>query len=120
VRALRCGILSLIGTLVYAAAVSSIGYGLGSAWDRVAGDLSIAGYLIAALLVAAITAFIIFRLRALRCESAEDPRLAPGRRRRPGNGIDSMWPWRNSALVAPAWAALSRARFSISSVMSRP
>ena len=82
-RALRFGILSLIGTLVYAAAVSSIGYGLGSDWDRVAGDLSIAGYVIAALLVAAITAFIIFRLRALRREPAEDPRLAPGRRRRP-------------------------------------
>ena len=30
-----------------------------------AGDLSIAGYVIAALFVAAITAFIIFRLRAL-------------------------------------------------------
>ena len=66
VRVLRFGILSLIGTLLYAAAVSSIGYGLGSAWNRVAGDLSIAGYVIAALFVAAITAFIIFRLRALR------------------------------------------------------
>ena len=75
--ALRFGILSLIGTLVYAAAVSSIGYGLGSDWDRVAGDLLIAGYVIAALLVAAITAFIIFRLCALRREPAEDPRLAP-------------------------------------------
>ena len=82
-RALRFGILGLIGTLVYAAAVSSIGYGLGSDWDRVAGDLLIAGYVIAALLVAAITAFIIFRLCALRREPAEDPRLGPGRRRRP-------------------------------------
>lgn len=66
VRVLRFGILSLIGTLIYVAAVSSIGYALGSAWNRVAGGLSIAGYVIAALFVAAITAFIIFRLRALR------------------------------------------------------
>jgi len=68
VRALRFGVLSLIGTLIYAAAVASIGYELGSAWDRVAGELSIAGYVIAALLVAAIAAFIVFRLRALRLD----------------------------------------------------
>ena len=72
-RALRFGILSLIGTLVCAAAVSSIGYGLGSAGDRVAGDMSIAGDVIAALLVAAITAFIIFRPRALRREPSKTP-----------------------------------------------
>jgi membrane protein DedA with SNARE-associated domain len=68
VRALRFGVLSLIGTLIYAAAVASIGYELGSAWNRVAGELSIAGYVIAALLVAAIAAFIVFRLRALRLD----------------------------------------------------
>ena len=68
VRALRFGVLSLIGTLIYAAAVASIGYELGSAWNRVAGELPIAGYVVAALLVAAIAAFIVFRLRALRLD----------------------------------------------------
>ena len=87
VRALRFGILSLIGTLLYAAAVSSIGYGLGSAWGRVSGDLSIGGYVIAALLVAAITAFIIFRLRALRREPAEVPAPPPEGDGAPGNGL---------------------------------
>ena len=87
VRALRFGVLSLTGTLIYAAAVSSIGYGLGSAWGRVAGDLSVAGYVIAALLVAAITAFIIFRLRALRREPAEDPSSPLDDDRAPRNGL---------------------------------
>jgi membrane protein DedA with SNARE-associated domain len=70
--ALRFGILSLIGTVVYASAVASIGYGVGSAWHRVAHDLSLAGYVIAVLVVAAIAAFIIYRLRELRRESRED------------------------------------------------
>ena len=37
-----------------------------------------------------------------------------------GRGMASIWPLRNSTLVAPAWAALRRARASISSVMSSP
>jgi hypothetical protein len=60
---------------------------LGSAWGRVAGDLSIAAYVIAALLVAAVTAFIIFRLRALRREPAEDPSSPLDGDRAPGNGL---------------------------------
>jgi membrane protein DedA with SNARE-associated domain len=69
VPALRFGILSLAGTVAYVAAVSSIGYAVGTAWNRVAGDLSVAGYLIAALAVAALAAFVSCRLRALRRES---------------------------------------------------
>jgi len=91
VRAPRFGILSLIGTLLYAAAVSSIGYGLGSAWGRVSGDLSIAGYVIAALLVAAIAAFIIFRLRALRREPAEAPASPRDGDDVPGSGWATPW-----------------------------
>jgi membrane protein DedA with SNARE-associated domain len=72
VPAVRFGILSLIGTAVYAAAVSSIGYAVGSAWNRVAADLSVAGYITAALVVAALAVFVIYRLRALRRESTEE------------------------------------------------
>jgi membrane protein DedA with SNARE-associated domain len=68
----RFGILSLIGTVVYVGAVSSIGYGVGSAWNRVAADLSVAGYVIAVLVVVAIAVFVIFRVRELRRESAEN------------------------------------------------
>jgi membrane protein DedA with SNARE-associated domain len=68
----RFGILSLIGTVIYVGAVSSIGYAVGSAWNRVAADLSVAGYVIAALVVVAIAVFVIYRVRELRRESAEN------------------------------------------------
>jgi membrane protein DedA with SNARE-associated domain len=77
VPALRFGVLSLIGTLVYGSVIASIGYGVGSAWHTVAHDLSVAGYVLAALVVAAVAAFVIIRVRALRREaaaaSASDP-----------------------------------------------
>jgi membrane protein DedA with SNARE-associated domain len=68
---LRFGVFSLIGTLAYVAIVSSIGYSLGSAWNRIAHDLSLAGYAVAAVIVVAIALFIAFRLRELRRESTE-------------------------------------------------
>jgi membrane protein DedA with SNARE-associated domain len=71
VPAVRFGVLSLIGTVAYAAIVASIGYSLGSAWTRIAHDLSLAGYAVAAVVVAAIAAFIAYRLRELRRESRE-------------------------------------------------
>lgn len=72
VPALRFVTLSLIGTMVYASAVASIGYAVGSAWHGVAGGLAVAGYVIAAVAVAAIIVFVIYRLRALRFESSQD------------------------------------------------
>jgi membrane protein DedA with SNARE-associated domain len=72
VPALRFGVLSLIGTVVYVAAMSSIGYAVGPAWNRVASDLSVAGYVTAAAVVLAVVAFVIYRLRELRRESAEN------------------------------------------------
>jgi len=68
---LRFGVLSLIGTVAYAAIVASIGYSLGSAWTRIAHDLSLAGYAVAAVVVAAIAVFIAYRLRELRREAME-------------------------------------------------
>jgi membrane protein DedA with SNARE-associated domain len=70
VPALRFGVLSLIGTLVYGAVIASIGYGVGSAWHTVSHDLSVAGYVAAAVAVAAIVAFVLIRLRAMRREAA--------------------------------------------------
>jgi membrane protein DedA with SNARE-associated domain len=68
----RFGILSLIGTVVYVGAVSSIGYAVGPAWNRVAADLSVAGYVIAVLVVVAIAVFVVYRLRELKRESTEN------------------------------------------------
>jgi membrane protein DedA with SNARE-associated domain len=69
VPAIRFGILSLIGTVVYATVVASIGYGVGSAWHSVSHDISVAGYAIVALVVVAIAAFVLIRVRELRREA---------------------------------------------------
>jgi membrane protein DedA with SNARE-associated domain len=66
--ALRFGILSLIGTVIYAAALSSIGYGLGSAWESVNKGLTVVGYILFALIVVAIVGFVFYRLRQFRRE----------------------------------------------------
>ena len=68
---LRFTLLSLIGTVIYASAFSAIGYALGSAWNSVAHEVSVAGYVIVALVVVAIVAFVVIRLRAVRQESRE-------------------------------------------------
>ena len=80
VPALRFGILSAIGTVIYASAVAGIGYAVGSAWHTVELYMAFASYLIAAGVVAAIVLFVIHRVRQLRREAqaarpaaAEDP-----------------------------------------------
>jgi membrane protein DedA with SNARE-associated domain len=78
VPAIRFGILSLIGTVVYATVVASIGYGVGSAWHSVSHDISVAGYVIVAVVVVAIAAFILIRLRELRREARADAEAPAG------------------------------------------
>lgn len=77
VPALRFGVLSLIGTAIYVAGMSTLGYVVGSAWHRVSGDLSLAGYVLAALVVAAIVAIVIRRLREIRREARSEARAQP-------------------------------------------
>src|ERR1700733_15893175 len=72
VPAFRFGVLSLIGTVVYVAAMSSIGYAVGPTRDRAPPPPPPAGYVIVALVAAAIAAFVIYRLRELRKESTEN------------------------------------------------
>jgi membrane protein DedA with SNARE-associated domain len=74
VRAIRFGILSLIGTAIYATIIASVGYLVGSAWHTVEHDMSVAGYLIAAIVIAAIAAFVVMRLRQQRREAQASSR----------------------------------------------
>jgi membrane protein DedA with SNARE-associated domain len=67
----RFGVLSLIGTVIYAAALSSIGYGLGSAWQKVNHGLTLAGYALFVIVVIAIVGFVVYRLREFRREAAQ-------------------------------------------------
>ena len=69
VPAIRFGVLSLIGTVLYAAVVASLGYALGSEWKRVSHGMSVLGYILFALVVVAIVGFIAYRWRQYRRET---------------------------------------------------
>jgi membrane protein DedA with SNARE-associated domain len=71
IPAARFGLLSAIGTVIYASVLSSIGYGVGSAWQSVNHGLTIGGYVIFAVLVVVIVGFVLYRLRQFRREAAE-------------------------------------------------
>ena len=67
---LRFGVLSGIGTLIYVVALSSIGYSLGSQWSKINHSLSVATYILVAVVVIAVIGFVIYRLREFRREAA--------------------------------------------------
>jgi membrane protein DedA with SNARE-associated domain len=69
VPAVRFGVLSLIGTVVYATVLSVIGYALGSQWQRVSHGLAVLGYVLFALVVIAVVGFVGYRWRQFRRES---------------------------------------------------
>ncbi len=71
VPAMLFGVLSLIGTAIWVTAISLLGYGLSSTWLSVEHGIKLAGYGIAALVVLAIAAFILHRLREVRLEAAQ-------------------------------------------------
>jgi membrane protein DedA with SNARE-associated domain len=66
----RFGILSLIGTFAYVVILSSIGYSLGSEWAKLNHTISVVGYIVTAVVVVAIIAFVIVRVREFRREAA--------------------------------------------------
>ena len=67
----KFALLSLLGTVIYAAIVSSVGYALASTWDSVSHSISLASYIIVALVVLALAAFFAHRVRELRREARE-------------------------------------------------
>ena len=67
----RFGVLSGIGTLIYVVTLSSIGYSLGSQWSKINHSLSVATYILVAVVVIAVIGFVIYRLREFRREAAE-------------------------------------------------
>jgi membrane protein DedA with SNARE-associated domain len=73
---IRFGILSLIGTVLYATLLSVLGYALGSEWQKVSHGLSVLGYVLFALVVLAIAGFVVYRLRQFRREAAAGPGAA--------------------------------------------
>lgn len=66
----RFGLLNLVGTVVYVTALSSIGYSLGGQWSKINHSLSLATYVVVALVALAVVGFVAYRLRAFRREAA--------------------------------------------------
>lgn len=72
VPAARFALLSLVGTAIYASVVASVGYAVASTWTRVEHDISLASYIIVAVVVIAIAAFFVHRIREVRKEAREN------------------------------------------------
>jgi membrane protein DedA with SNARE-associated domain len=70
VPAAQFGVFNLIGTVVWAAALSSIGYAVGGAWGNVSHYLSLGGYVLVLLVVLPMVALVLLRLREFRRERA--------------------------------------------------
>jgi membrane protein DedA with SNARE-associated domain len=64
----RFGVLSLIGTAIYATVLSAIGYSVAGTWNTISNSMSMAGYILAAILVVAIVGFVVYRFREFRKE----------------------------------------------------
>jgi membrane protein DedA with SNARE-associated domain len=73
----RFGVLSLIGTLIYVVVLSSIGYSLGGEWTKLNHSLSVASYIVVAVVVVALIGFVIHRLREFRKEAAAGASSSP-------------------------------------------
>src|SRR6516164_5390680 len=78
IPAVKFGVLSLIGTVIYATVLSVIGYELGHAWGSINHGLTDATYILVALVVIAITGFVVYRLRQFRQEAAQARAKAAG------------------------------------------
>jgi membrane protein DedA with SNARE-associated domain len=74
----RFGLLSLLGTAIYSAAIASVGYGVASAWTSVSHGLSIASYAIVAVVIIVFAAFIWHRVREVRKQNHDDQKVSVG------------------------------------------
>jgi membrane protein DedA with SNARE-associated domain len=70
VPATQFGVFNLIGTVIWASALSSIGYAVGGAWGNVSHYLSLGGYVLVLLVILPMAAVVLLRLREFRRERA--------------------------------------------------
>jgi len=85
---IRFGILSLIGTVIYATVLASIGYAAGAEWQHINHGLTVVGYVLFALIVIAVVGFVGYRWRQFRREAQRSGGGAGPGGPRPGGGPD--------------------------------
>ncbi|MGH3281063.1 MAG: DedA family protein [Trebonia sp.] len=68
--AVKFCVLSLIGTLLYVGIVAGIGYSVGSEWSKINHGISVASYIVVALVVVALAVLVVHRVREFRKEAA--------------------------------------------------
>jgi membrane protein DedA with SNARE-associated domain len=71
VPALRVGLLTAAGSLIWDGGMAAIGYGVGARWRTVMHGFSYAGYLIAAICLLLLAVAIVHRYRAYKMAEAE-------------------------------------------------
>jgi membrane protein DedA with SNARE-associated domain len=98
----RFGVFSLIGTVIYATVLSVIGYEVGHAWGSINHGLTVATYILVAIVVIAIVGFMLYRLRQFRREAAQDKDQAQAKE---GQGVAAQEP----AAQAPTAQAQAQA-----------
>ncbi len=76
VPAVRFGVLTLLGSLLWDGAMAGIGYGVGNRWHAIVHGFSDAGYVLGALVVVALALVIAHRWRSYRAQIAAA--AAPG------------------------------------------
>jgi membrane protein DedA with SNARE-associated domain len=74
----RFGFLTVAGSLVWVGALAGAGDALGNRWNKLTHGFSVAGYLIAAVVVLAIVAFLYHRWHQLRAERRRQELAATG------------------------------------------
>jgi membrane protein DedA with SNARE-associated domain len=62
----RFGAATLAGSAIWCTAIALVGYELGGEWSKITKGFSAAGYVLVAVAVVVIAAFILHRYRAVR------------------------------------------------------
>ena len=70
---IRFGIATAAGSLVWCSALAIAGYELGGSWNHLTKGFSYAGYVLAAIVVIAVAAFIAHRYSVVRRERGQGP-----------------------------------------------
>lgn len=78
VPAIRFGVLTLLGSLIWDGAMAGIGYGVGTRWRTIMHGFSDAGYVLGALAVVALAFAVLHRYRSYKRATASGAPAAGG------------------------------------------